>query len=391
MRCDSRSLAIENASIVTPQGVIENGSVKVVGGIIAAVGKGPVEGCERYLDASGMYVLPGLIDLHSDAVEEEIEPRPGAFFPLAMAIGEMDKKLVACGITTMYHSISYNTHRIRSKRNNEIASLIVSEVNRLAPVLGVRTRVHARFEISNARAVPYLERLLAEGNIHLFSIMDHTPGQGQFREAASYKKLNATPGVDDAAMDEHLSLKIRDAVPLNTAYIRQLIDQCRTLGIPVASHDDDSEDKLDIVEAMGVKISEFPINMATAASATHRGMDILFGAPNVVRGGSTSGNLDARAAIRAGVGDILCSDYMPTSLVHAVFAVEQIGIPLHQAVNMASLNPARAARIDSQTGSLEAGKSADLIVVDCAGEVPRVLKTFVEGREVYATCRLSPM
>ena len=113
-------------------------------------------------------------------------------------------------------------------------------------------------------------------------------------------------------------------------------------------------------------------------------MYILLGAPNVVRGCSTGGNLDAREAIKAGFGNVLCSDYAPTAMVHAVFALEGMGIPLPAAMNMASLNPARAAGLDSYTGSLEPGKCADLTIVDPSGEVPRILKTFVEGREIYS-------
>ena len=144
------------------------------------------------------------------------------------------------------------------------------------------------------------------------------------------------------------------------------------------------------MEGMGIRITEFPVNLETAASAFKRNMHILYGAPNILRGVSTGGNLSARDAIKAGYSGIICSDYAPVSLIHAILALEKMGLPLHEAVNMASLNPARAAGISGFTGSLEQGKSADLIIVDPFDEVPRVLKTFVEGREVYSTWRLSP-
>ena len=201
------------------------------------------------------------------------------------------------------------------------ATGIIREVNRLAPVLGVRTKAHARFQISNARAIPYLEQLLDEGDIHLFSLTDHTPGQGQYSDLAAYKKISSQVlGLDDAAAAEVIERKRRETVSLRTDYIWQLVDRCRALGIPVASHDDDTCEKLDIVEEMGIRITEFPINMDTAASASERGMHICYGSPNVVRGISTGGNLNAREAIKAGFGDVLCSDYAPMSLMHAVFA-----------------------------------------------------------------------
>ena len=386
MNYDDRSMVIENASVVTPEEVLESASIKIIDGVIAEISTGHLNGCSKRLDAEGMYVLPGFIDLHSDAIEKEIEPRTSACFPVNMAIFEMDKKLAGSGITTMYHSLSFDPRK-DAIRESATAAGIIREVNRLAPVLGVRTKVHARFEISNARAIPYLEQLLDEGGIHLFSLTDHTPGQGQYKDLAAYRKRTSQAlGLDDAAAAEVIDSKRRKAVSLRTDYIWQLVDRCRSLGIPVASHDDDTREKLDVVDEMGIRITEFPINMDTAASASERGMHICYGSPNVVRGVSTGGNLNAREAIMAGYGDILCSDYAPASLVHAIFAIERMGIPLHKAANMASLNPAVAAGISGDTGSLETGKSADLVVVDPAGEVPRILKTLVEGREVYSTC-----
>ena len=180
------------------------------------------------------------------------------------------------------------------------------------------------------------------------------------------------------------------AVSLETGYIRRLVSRCQADGIPVASHDDDSEEKLDIVEAMGITISEFPVNMEAVASATRRNMHVSFGSPNVVRGKSISGNLSAREIILAGYGDILCSDYVPMSIIHAIFTLHHEGIPLHKAVNMASLNPAKAAGIAGYTGSLEAGKKADLIIIDPWEEAPKIMKTFMEGREIYSTWCQAP-
>jgi alpha-D-ribose 1-methylphosphonate 5-triphosphate diphosphatase len=382
---EDRSLVIENASVVTPSGVLDGASIKVADGVIVEVGTSRLNGCSRRLDAGGLRILPGFIDLHSDAIEKEVEPRTSAFFPVNMAVFELDKKLAACGITTIYHSLSFDPLK-DGVRESEVACGIIREVNRLAPVLGVRTRVHTRFEISNVAAVPFVEQLIEGGFVQLFSITDHTPGQGQYRDLAAYRRKSShVRNLDDAAAAEVIDRKRREAVSLEADYVGRLVGRCRSLGIPVASHDD-TEDKMDAVEAMGITITEFPIDMATAALAAGRGMHILFGAPNVVRGGSTGNNLNAREAISAGAGDILCSDYLPSAMVHAVFALERAGIlPLYRAVNMASLNPARAVGIDGFTGSIEVGKSADLVLVDASGEVPKVLKTFVEGREVYST------
>jgi alpha-D-ribose 1-methylphosphonate 5-triphosphate diphosphatase len=377
VRSNSMSMVIENASVVTPSGVRENASVEVTDGIITGIGESPMGGSGRRLDAEGMYVLPGLIDLHSDAIEKEIEPRAGAYFPVNMAVFEMDKKLAACGITTMYHSVSIIDNN-KDLRDPGVAMRIIREIGRLAPRLNVRTRVHARFDVQSINAAPDVERLIDDGCVQLFSIMDHTPGQGQFRKITAYSREYIEQYGLDAGRPP--------ALPLDSEFVRRLVRKCRSRGIPVASHDDDSVEKLDVVEGMGIAISEFPVNMEAVAEAAVRGMHVCFGSPNIVRGSSISGNLSARDAIKAGYGDILCSDYAPMSLLHSIFTVESLGVPLHRAACMASLNPARAAGIDRFTGSIEPGKSADLIIVD-PGEVPKVLKTFVGGREVYSTWR----
>jgi len=377
VRSNSMSMVIENASVVTPWGVLENASIRVVDGIITRVGQCPTGDSGRRLDAEGMYVLPGLIDLHSDAIEKEIEPRSGAYFPLNMAVFEMDKKLAACGITTMYHSVSIIDNN-KDLRDPGVAVRIIREIGRLAPKLNVRTGVHARFDVQSVNAAHDVERLIDDGCVQLFSIMDHTPGQGQFRKITAYSREY----IENYGLEAGRS----PALPLDSDFVMRLVRKCQGRGVPIASHDDDSIEKLDVVEGMGITISEFPVSMEAVVSAAGRGMHICFGSPNIVRGSSISGNLSAREAIKAGYGDIICSDYAPMSLVHAVFTVESLGIPLHRAVSMASLNPARATGIDGFTGSIEPGKSADLIIVD-SGEVPKVLKTFVGGREIYSTWR----
>ncbi len=389
MRSNSRSMVIENASIVTPSGVLENASLKVTDGIIEELGQDCVTGSGQRLDAGGMYVLPGLIDLHSDAIENEVQPRRGAVFPVNMAIFEMDKKLAASGITTMYHSVSL-IDSDTDRRDVDTADRIIREVNRLSPKLNVRTRVHARFDLQSTKSIPYADRLLDDGCVQLFSIMDHTPGQGQFRQITAYtREYMENLGLTRSMLIDDIDQRRMAVLPLQTDHVWRLVRKCQDLGVPVASHDDDTVEKLDIVERMGITISEFPVNMEAVASAAARGMYVAFGSPNIVRGSSISGNLSAREAILAGFGDILCSDYAPMSLIHAVFTVERLGVPLHKAVGMASLNPARAAGISGFTGSLEQGKSADLIIVDPGEEVPKVLKTFAEGREIFSTWRSS--
>lgn len=377
---------IENASVVLPSGIIEGASVKIEGGIISKIREGSINSNTKRINAQGRLLLPGFIDLHSDAIEKEIAPRPNTFFPVNIAIFELDKKLAACGITTIFHAIAFAEDEL-GVRSNKKAAEIIKEVNRLKSKMSVKTLVHARFEITMGEAIPYIEALLKEGNINLISLMDHTPGQGQFKEIALYKKYYGTVyRKSDAELTKIINRKLsaKKSVKSNVNYVIAL---CKSMGVPIASHDDDSDKKIRWLKKMGIRISEFPVNMDTVRSATNNGLYVCLGAPNALRGSSQANNLSARDAIISGYGDIMCSDYSPMTILHAVFTLHKLDIlPLHRAVNMVSINPARAVGISDNTGSIEEGKEADLVMVDTGDEVPRIVKTFVSGREVFSTC-----
>jgi alpha-D-ribose 1-methylphosphonate 5-triphosphate diphosphatase len=377
---------ITNAKVVTPEGVREGVSVKVENGRIAGIGEGASQGA-REIDADGNILFPGFVDMHSDAIEKGIEPRPNTFFPVDIAVFELDKKIASCGITTMFHSLSFAELEV-GLRNNNTAAGIIREINRFREKLKVNTRIHARFEITDHGAVPFLEELIRDSQIDLFSLMDHSPGQGQFKDILSFKNYyGPVYAKSDAEMDDIIERKLQAKKSHASRDIAHLLGICREHGIGVASHDDDSREKIQWLKEMDIGMTEFPINMAAVQAAHELGIRVCLGSPNVVRGQSSSSNLDAREAVRRGYGDILCSDYAPMTLLHAVFALERHGIlPIHEAAKMVSLNPARAVGIADHTGSLEAGKDADMVLVDCSDGFPRVMKTFVAGREVFATC-----
>lgn len=380
-------LVIENAKVVTAEALLEDVCLRIEGGKIAELTQGRSLPGSLRLNAAGQYLLPGFIDLHCDAVEKGVEPRPGTYFPIEVALNELDKSLAACGVTTMYHSLSFAEHEI-GIRSNQMASNVLRQVNALAAGFRVKTRVHSRFEITDNSAVPVLKALIEEDQVHLFSFMDHSPGQGQFKCVTSFKNYyGPVYKKTDAEMNEIIEMKLRVRGGEAQRNIDELVGLCREKQIAVASHDDDSPEKIDWLKHQGIGLSEFPVNLGTARAASEQGVQTLLGAPNVFRGQSQGKNLSAREAIAAGYGDILCSDYSPLTLVHAVFTLVQLGLKtLPEAVRMASLNPARAVGIAGRTGSLEVGKDADLVVVGNGGNFPRILKTFVDGKEVFATC-----
>lgn len=377
---------IKNARLVTPSGIREAASLRVADGRIVEIRDGDLAGT-RIIDAQGHYLFPGFVDLHSDAIEKGIEPRPNTFFPVDIAVFELDKKIAACGITTMYHSLSFAEMEV-GLRSNSTAAAIIREISQFRQKLKVNTKIHARFEITDLGAVPYLEGLIRENLIDLFSFMDHSPGQGQFRDVSSYKSYyGPVYGKSDLEMDGIIDRKLRSKEGDAPQAIEMLVGLCRANDIAIASHDDDSWEKIEWLHAMGIAMTEFPVSIEAVRAAREHGISVCLGSPNVVRGQSQARNLSARDAISWGFGDILCSDYSPMTMLHAVLTLERLGIlPLHEAVNMVSLNPSRAVGIADRTGSLEVGKEADMLIVDHSEEFPRILKTFVGGREVFSTC-----
>ena len=382
----ARSVVIRNAQIVTPAGVSENASIKVEDGRIVEIRSGDIPGTGQ-IDAGGNFLLPGFVDIHSDAIEKGIEPRPNTFFPVDMAVYELDKKIASCGITTMYHSLSFAELEI-GLRHNSTAAAIIRQINALKSRLRVNTKIHARFEITDLGALPFLIELIRDGQIELFSFMDHSPGQGQFRDIVAFKNYyGPVYAKTDSEMDQIIARKLQAKEVESSLCISQLLDLCREHRIAIASHDDDSRQKIGWLKEMNIGITEFPVTIEAVRAAREMGIKVCLGSPNVVRGQSQARNLSAREAISWGYGDILCSDYAPMTLLHAVLTLERLNIlPLHEAVRMVSLNPAQAVGIAYSTGSLEVGKDADMVLVDHADDFPRVLKTFVAGREVFATC-----
>jgi alpha-D-ribose 1-methylphosphonate 5-triphosphate diphosphatase len=380
------SFVINNARIVTREAVLNDAALCVEEGRIVRIGSAPLHG-GREIDARGNYLFPGFVDIHSDAIEKGIEPRPNTFFPTDIAIFELDKKIAACGITTMFHSLSFAEMEV-GLRSNSTAAGIIRQMTGFRHKLKVNTGIHARFEITDLDAVPHLEGLIRENLIQLFSFMDHSPGQGQFRDIMAYKSYyGPVYGKTDGEMDDIIDRKMLTREGESRQAIAHLAGLCQEYGIPIASHDDDSAEKIAWLKANGIGLTEFPVNVEALHAAKEYGIKVCLGSPNVVRGLSQARNLSARDAIGQGYGDILCSDYSPMTMLHAVLTLERLSIlPLPEAVNMVSLNPALAVGLADRTGSLEVGKEADLLLVDHSDDFPRILKTFVKGREVFSTC-----
>ncbi len=379
-------IIITNGQVVLPDRILNAGEVVIERRIIQQIGRSSGSRSlanEEVINAEGGYILPGFIDMHCDAVEKEMEPRPGAFFEMDMMLPELEKKIAGHGVTTMYHSFSFAGAEIGMREDSTAAAC----VRRIAALKNngtlIRNKVHLRFETTNHPAVGLIRSLISEGLVDLLSFMDHTPGQGQYPTVEDYRHyLEKTYHATFDKVEEILSMKEQGRLHA-AASVESLRRAAILAGVPMASHDDDDETKVREYADFGVKIHEFPIRVDVARFARNRGNSVCVGAPNIVRGKSTGKGMLAIDAISAGAADIICSDYHPASILHAVFKLSQECLSLPEAVAMASLNPARALSL-SGLGSLNEGNKGDVIVANMRCGRPVITAAAVDGVPVYS-------
>ncbi len=379
-----QTLLITNGKIVRPDWIIPVGEVYIENEIIQYAGKKEEHRgikAQNYIDAGGGYILPGLIDTHSDAIEKEIEPRPGVFFAADIAFRELEKKLAGNGITTIYHSFSFFGAEGSVREDNNVEKIIRTIVNMNKSSTLVRNKIHLRFEITNSTGVPAAQSLLQDGLVELLSFMDHIPGQGQYPTVDDYiQYMQKTYNMPIREIEDILAKQKRGQL-FAAECVEILSKTALAASIPMASHDDDTPEKVHFYQKHGITIHEFPINMETAVAASQLGNYVCVGAPNILRGGSTGKGLRAVDAVKGSIANMICSDYYPPSILHAVFKLADEVVSFNEAIAMASSTPAQALGLN--TGSLEEGKWGDVIVVRKDGTIPIVMNTVVAGIPVY--------
>ena len=367
---------LENARVVLPDGTLERGAVCVEAGFIAAIEPVAPIG-SRATNLNRALLLPGIVDIHGDMLERELEPRPNTEFPVSVALAELDKRLASNGITTAFAAVALADGP--GLRSEDRAERLIHAICAAQSSLRTRILIHARFEVSVPSGVALLERCLTDNSIGMVSLMDHTPGQGQFRNLEYYVEY-MTKWLGGNREEAQRSAGAHLETPISWDVARGIAGLAVQRDVPLASHDDDTGDKVQLMQSLGVTIAEFPVTLEAARAARSHGMGVVMGAPNAMRGASHSGNLSALEGIRAGVVDGLCADYHPASLLHAALRLEADGIkPLHEAVKLISTNPAQAALLPDR-GRIAVGCRADLICV--AGT--RVRATWRDGRLIYS-------
>lgn len=364
---EARTGAWAAGTVVVGDRVLAPGTV-VAGadGLIAAVEPGVRRGA-RDLGASTILV-PGAVDLHGDAIEGLCEPRPGVRMPLEVAARALDARLASSGVTTGFAAVSFAGREL-GLRDPATAAALLATLREL-PDPRVEHRAHARVEVTDPESVAAAERMVRAGEVDLASVMDHTPGQGQFQSVAAYARYQEGHyGRSRVEIEELLGTKLGGAERVSEL-AQRVAAAASAAGIPLAWHDPDSPAVVATAAAMGAVIAEFPTTAVAARAAREAGMAVAGGAPNLLRGVSSSGNLSAREALRAGVLDVAVSDYYPEAMWPAALAT---GLPLPAAVALVSAAPARAAGLDDR-GRLAEGLRADLVGLDGLGRVRCVVR-----------------
>lgn len=370
---------LNNLRVVLPERILENGAVLISNGQIAAISEG---GVAEGIDGRGLTLLPGIIDMHGDMLEKELQPRPGSHFPFELALNELDKRLVSNGITTAYAAVSFIEGW--GYRGPQEGREIIQQIHQLRHQLLVDLMVHARFEVTTPDSAPILHEALQHDEIHLVSLMDHSPGQGQFRDLETYVEYYTRWVGGGSTEESQIRARAMDLLEAPRAWpiARAVAQLCVEKGVPLASHDDDTLEKVDLMADLGTTISEFPVSLEAAEEACRRGQWVVMGAPNAFRGGSHSGNLSAVEGIKAGVVHGLAADYHPPSLIQSLFRlVDQGVLPLGEASKLVSQNVAAMCGLTDR-GRIAVGLRADLVLAEL-GAYPKVRATLVEGRPVY--------
>ncbi len=375
-------LIITNARIVLTDREF-HGWLVVESGLISEFGEGKAP--ERGHDIGGDLLLPGLVELHTDNLESHLKPRPKVTWPKLSSVISYDAQLVASGITTVFDSLRAGNDADYAPAAHELEDILDAlDEARNNNYLRADHRLHVRCEICSPDVVEQAATIASGHTVDLISLMDHTPGARQFLRIDAWKTYyGGKSGLSPDKLDELMVRKHKQFAENYAQHRRALVDIAHNNGIVIASHDDSTADH--VAESLADKVSfaEFPTTVEAAQLSHEAGIFVLMGAPNVVRGGSHSGNVAAADLARHGVLDILSSDYVPASLLMGAFAlaeqVETISLP--QAVCTVTSNPARATGLTDR-GAIAKGLRADLLRVQYARDLPVVKEVYRDGNRV---------
>jgi alpha-D-ribose 1-methylphosphonate 5-triphosphate diphosphatase len=384
MSVNNRDGVLSNARLVLAEREVENGWVAFSDGTIVEIGEGRApEGAE---DLAGDLLIPGLVELHTDHIEAHYMPRPKVYWDPIAAVVSYDAQLATCGITTVLDSLRVWREEGADQIGGEASVLAKALASaREADMLRSDHFLHLRCEVPMPDVVEETSELIGRPDVRLLSLMDHTPGQRQFRDEEKLRTYyrGKSGGLSDAELDV-LFARRRDYSQRHGANnYHELVSLARAHDIPLASHDDTTSEHVAQSVQDGVAIAEFPTTYEAAAALHAAGVRVLMGAPNLVRGGSHSGNVGTAELATAGVLDVLSSDYVPASLLMAAFALPKMvpAIALPAALRAVSKTPAQAVGLTDR-GEIAVGKRADVVRVAIARDLPIVRSVWRAGCRV---------
>ncbi|MDN3629443.1 alpha-D-ribose 1-methylphosphonate 5-triphosphate diphosphatase [Vibrio lentus] len=377
-------MIITNVNLVLENEVVR-GSVELRDGLIANMSDSTSQ-LPGAFDGENGFLMPGLIELHTDNLEKYFTPRPKVNWPPLSAMSAHDTQLIGSGITTVLDAVALGDYRDGNRQENLDQFINTVAESQKRGLTRAEHRIHLRCEVPHSTTVGLFERYVNMPEVQLVSVMDHAPGQRQFVNLDKYRtyyqgKYNMT--------DAEMAVYEKDQVAQSERWSKQNRDeitrQCRDLNIPTASHDDATSAHVTESKELGMVIAEFPTTVEAAKRSHELGLKVMMGAPNVIRGGSHSGNVAAHELASLGVLDILSSDYYPVSLLDAVFTLfndERNNLDVAQAVQLATLNPAQALGLHDR-GVIAEGKRADLVLAHRVDGHQLVSRVWREGKKVF--------
>lgn len=372
---------LTNAMLVLPDAVI-SGTIALKGATIVGIDSGN-SALPGAIDMQGDYLLPGIVDLHTDNLERQVQPRATSRWPSRSAMVAHDAQCAAAGITTIFDSLclgdlGFEKDRIRTFHEG------MADLDALTPTGLLKSEhfLHLRCEVPAADTIGLVEAAIGHRLVRMISLMDHSPGEGQYADLDYYRKIRKASGLDDATIERRIDELRAQRAKLRDPNRRALLALARTRDVPIASHDDRTVEEVAENLADGIAISEFPVTLAAAQAAKAGGMQVIAGAPNIVRGGSHSGNVSASDLVNAEAVDAFASDYVPPSLVEAAFLCAREGrMSLPAAIGMVTDVPARMAGLEER-GRLALWCRADVVRVTVYETLPVVRQVWYGGARV---------
>jgi alpha-D-ribose 1-methylphosphonate 5-triphosphate diphosphatase len=375
-----QELVLRNVRIVLRDEVV-GGAVHLRDGKIADISAESSVG----EDMGGDFLIPGLVELHTDHLEGHYSPRPGVRWNAIAAVQAHDAQIASSGITTVFDCLRMGSEEDGGFGPGEMRLLADAiEAAQNDGRLRAEHLLHLRCEVSAPDVLESLEQFRDDTSVRLASLMDHAPGQRQFQTMDQYTLYYKTKrGLSDEQFARYVDLRKEQSARYSAPHRKAIAEHCRAMDVTLASHDDATLDHVEEAIADGVRLAEFPTSIEAARASHGAGMSVLMGAPNIVRGGSHSGNIAAKDLADAGILDVLSSDYIPSSLIHAAFRLADEGeaITLPQAIALVTSTPARTVGLDDR-GEIALGLRGDLVRVRHLGGIPIIRGVWREGERV---------